>query len=187
MDFYIDIEIFEDPEFSESVLMNALFSKLHRALVEVSQHDIGVSFPAMTNKSLGKRLRIHGNKARLQQLEALPWRKGLSDFTQVTDIIATPETTEHWLVQRVHVQSNPERLRRRAMKRKGLSYEQAVEQIPDSAAKQLSLPFVRIKSQSTGGHQFPLFIKQHAVSVSKPVSVNFSKYGLSATSTVPKF
>ncbi|MBM6551178.1 type I-F CRISPR-associated endoribonuclease Cas6/Csy4 [Marinomonas ostreistagni] len=187
MDYYLDIKILEDPEFTAPILMNALFSKLHRALVEVSNHDIGVSFPDAGKKSLGKRLRLHSTQVKLSELESLPWRKGLGDFTQVSDITEVPKTGEYWLVQRIHVQSNPDRLRRRAMKRHGLSYEQAVEQIPDSAAKALDLPFVRIKSQSTG-EQFPLFIKQTVISEgSQSNEIQFSKYGLSSTTPVPKF
>ncbi|WP_417553024.1 type I-F CRISPR-associated endoribonuclease Cas6/Csy4 [Marinomonas fungiae] len=187
MDYYLDITILEDPEFTKPILMNALFSKLHRALVEVSNGDIGVSFPDATKKSLGKTLRLHGSDNSLGKLETISWRKGLGDFTQVTVITAAPEVNEFWLVQRVHAQSNPDRIRRRAMKRQGLTYEQAVEQIPDSVAEQLDLPFVRIKSQSTGGQQFPLFIKQTTVSKPNHSDTSFSKYGLSSTTPVPKF
>ena len=187
MDHYLDIKILEDPEFAAPILMNALFSKLHRALVEVSNGDIGVSFPEATKKSLGKTLRLHGFESSLTKLEALAWRKGVGDFTQVTGVSAAPEVDEFWLVQRVHAQSNPDRIRRRAMKRQGLTYEQAVEQIPDSVAEQLDLPFVRIKSHSTGGQQFPLFIRQTTVSEPNHSGTSFSKYGLSASTPVPKF
>ncbi|TDR06741.1 type I-F CRISPR-associated endoribonuclease Cas6/Csy4 [Marinomonas communis] len=188
MDHYLDIKILEDPEFTAPILMNALFSKLHRALVEVSNHDIGVSFPDAGKKSLGKILRLHGTQERLSVLESLAWRKGLGDFTLVSDVTEAPQTSEYWLVQRIHVQSNPDRIRRRAMKRHNLTYEQAVEQIPDSVGKELDLPFVRIKSQSTGGQQFPLFIKQTAISeASQPNEIQFSKYGLSSATPVPKF
>jgi len=186
MDYYLDINILEDPEFTKSILMNALFSKLHRALVEVSQHDIGVSFPNATKKSLGDTLRLHGSQSRLEELEALPWRRGLGDFTSVTKVTHIPSTNEFCLVKRVHVQSNVDRLRRRAMKRHDLSYEEAVERIPKEAEKQLALPFVRIKSKSTGDQQFPLFIQQ-TITTSKSEETNFSKYGLSATSTLPWF
>lgn len=53
MDYYLDIKLMEDLEFSAPILMNALFSKLHRALVEVSQGEIGVSFPVLSGKTLG--------------------------------------------------------------------------------------------------------------------------------------
>lgn len=187
MDYYLEITILEDPEFSAPIIMNALFSKLHRALVLVSDHDIGVSFPDAGKKTLGKQLRVHGLKERLLQLEELPWKKGLGDFTQVSEIRPVPETDEFWLVQRVHVQSSAERVRRRAMKRHDLSYEQALEKFPDTAGKQLDLPFVRLKSNSTGGHQFPLFIKQTTTNTNNSSEISFTKYGLSSNTTVPKF
>ncbi|REG83330.1 type I-F CRISPR-associated endoribonuclease Cas6/Csy4 [Marinomonas pollencensis] len=186
MDHYLDITILDDPEFTQPVLMNALFSKLHRALVEVSQNDIGVSFPSATKKSLGDKLRLHGSKPRLEELEALPWRRGLGDFTVVTKIAQVPSTNEFCLVKRVHVKSNADRLRRRAMKRHGISYEESVKRIPQEVEKQLELPFVRIKSKSTGDQQFPLFIQQ-TITTSKGEVANFSKYGLSATSALPWF
>lgn len=186
MDYYLDITILEDPEFTKPILMNALFSKLHRALVEVSQNDIGVSFPNASKKSLGDKLRLHGGQGRLEELEALPWRRGLGDFTLVTKITQIPSTNEFCLVKRVHVKSNADQLRRRAMKRHDLSYEEAVERIPKEAEKQLELPFVRIKSKSTGDQQFRLFIKQ-TFTASKGEAAKFSKYGLSATSTLPWF
>lgn len=186
MDYYLDITILEDPEFTKPILMNALFSKLHRALVEVSQNDIGVSFPRASKKSLGDKLRLHGSQSRLEELETLPWRRGLGDFTSVTKVTKIPSTNEFCLVKRVHVKSNADRLRRRSMKRHDISYEEAVERIPKDAEKQLELPFVRIKSKSTGDQQFPLFIKQ-IITASKDESLNFSKYGLSATSTLPWF
>lgn len=187
MDYYFDIHILEDPEFSSPVLMNALFSKLHRALVCVSKGDIGVSFPLATKKFLGKTLRLHGSQSGLSLLEEKKWRKGLGDFTEVTAINVAPPVREYWLVRRVHAQSNPERIRRRAMKRHGLTYEQAAEQIGDSVAEHLDLPFVRIKSQSTGGQHFPLFIRQSIVKSVDVTKVRFSKYGLSSTTPVPKF
>lgn len=186
MDYYLDITLLEDPEFTKTVLMNALFSKLHRALVEVSQNDIGVSFPSATKKSLGDKLRLHGSQGRLEALEALSWRRGLGDFTVVTKVTQVPSTNEFCLVKRVHVKSNADRLRRRAMKRHDLSYDEAVERIPDEVEKQLALPFVRIKSRSTGDQQFPLFIKQ-TLSDAKKDGANFSKYGLSSISTLPWF
>jgi CRISPR-associated endonuclease Csy4 len=185
MDHYVDIHILEDPEFTAPILMNALFSKLHRALVEVSDHDIGVSFPAASLGSLGKLLRLHGTRERLESLEQLPWRKGLGDFTKVSDISLVPDTHEYWLVKRVHVKSNPDRIRKRAMKRQGITYEQAKENIPDTVSQHVKLPFVRIKSQSTG-EQFPLFIEQQATALCSS-DVSFSKYGLSTTTAVPKF
>lgn len=188
MDYYIDIKLLKDPEFSAPMLMSALFSKLHRVLVNVSENDIGVSFPRFSKDSLGDTLRIHASQSRLAQLETLPWRKGLGDFSQVSGVLPVPDTTECYLVKRVHVQSNVERLRRRAMKRHNLTHEQAVEKIPDTAERQIkNLPFVRITSQSTGGQQFRLYIEQTTVAGHIDERSQFSKYGLSAITSVPKF
>lgn len=188
MDYYIDIKLLQDPEFSEPQLMSALFSKLHRALVEVSQNDLGISFPYFSKKALGNTMRLHGSQVRLTQLEGLPWRRGLGDFTEVTEVLKAPQTDSGYLVKRIHAQSNVERLRRRAIKRQGISHEQAVEQIPDSVEEYIQgLPFVRIKSQSTGGQQFRLYIQQTEVQSHNGDAPRFSKYGLSQVSTVPKF
>lgn len=185
MDYFFEIKIMEDPEFSAPILMSALFSKLHRALVEVSQGEIAVSFPHYKQCSLGKVLRLHGSLAALEKLETLTWRKGLGDYTQVSAILPLPESYQHCLVSRVHAQGNLENVRRRAMKRHSISYEEACTQIPKLEKKQLELPFVQIKSQSTG-ETFRLFIKQTSC-LPTEVDQPFSKYGLSSTTSVPWF
>ncbi|HUH57875.1 MAG TPA: type I-F CRISPR-associated endoribonuclease Cas6/Csy4, partial [Pseudomonadales bacterium] len=37
MEYYLDIHLLPDPEFSEQELMNALFAKFHRAMNNVAQ------------------------------------------------------------------------------------------------------------------------------------------------------
>ena len=39
MNYYWEIRVLPDPEFKETVLMNALFAKLHRALVSCPEAD----------------------------------------------------------------------------------------------------------------------------------------------------
>ena len=57
MDHYIDIRVQPDPEFTASQLLNALFAKLHRALGQVADGKIGISFPQV-GKTLGECLRL---------------------------------------------------------------------------------------------------------------------------------
>ena len=64
MDKYIDITLMPDPEFETQQLMNALFSKLHRAIGEAAPGEIGVSFPK-AGKRLGDQLRLHGTQESL--------------------------------------------------------------------------------------------------------------------------
>ena len=122
MNFYQDIRVLEDPEFSEPMLMAALFAKLHRVLGAQANGAVGVSFPR-AGKMLGDTLRLHGSQDALQALQATPWLKGLRDYTQCSDIQRIPENVMHCTVSRVQVKSSAERLRRRSVKKGWLTEE----------------------------------------------------------------
>jgi len=185
MDHYINIRIRPDPEFPPTILMNALYAKLHRALVDLDSDEIGVSFPEHTVKRLGERLRLHGASDALNQLMDLSWLSGMHDHIELSSITHVPANTKYRCVRRVQAKSSSERLRRRLMRRKGLDAQEARLRIPDSAANYLNLPFVTLNSQSTGQH-FRLFI-QHQELQTEPVWGRFSAYGLSPTATVAWF
>lgn len=187
MDHYLEIRLLPDPEFVPAVLMNALFSKLHRRLAEMKCNTIGISFPDVQQDppSLGNRLRLHGSSHDLENLTALNWLKGMLDHIAIIEPKSVPQNVQYRNVRRVQAKSNPERLRRRMMKRKGVSEQAARQAIPDSVAERLQLPFVTIRSQSTG-QEFRLFIS-HEVVVNKQVEGEFGCYGLSSTATIPWF
>lgn len=186
MDHYLDIHLLPDPEFPAGQLMNALFSKLHRVLVQLNSRSIGVSFPeAGEGAGLGQCLRLHGDLAALNDLLGQSWLTGMRDHVQLGQLLPVPADTRHCRVHRVQVDSSPERLRRRAMKRHGLSEEQARERIPDSATKLLRLPYLSLRSQSTG-QAFRLFIEQ-STPLAEPLAGSFNAYGLSQEATVPWF
>lgn len=187
MDHYIDITLLPDPEFPATTLMNALFSKLHRGLVDHGGRDIGVSFPefAQNTRALGKRLRLHGSKEGLERLMNVRWTQGMHDHVDIAPIRAVPADALHCIVRRVQAKSSPERLRRRLIARKSISAEAAVAVIPDSAAKRLDLPYVEIASRTTS-QRFKLFI-EHLQPTSVPVRGEFGTYGLSANATIPWF
>ncbi len=184
MDHYLDIRVMPDPEFKESVLMNALFAKLHRVLVDVGRGELGVSFPDV-GITLGTRLRLHGSADALTRLMAQNWRKGLRDYTECGDITAVPVQCEFRVVQRVQVKSSPERLRRRSVGKGWLTAHQAQAQIPDSKAKTTRLPYLQMSSISTG-QEFRLFVA-HGPLVTTAVAGVFSDYGLSIQATIPWF
>ena len=188
MDHYLEIKLLPDPEFAPTVLMNALFAKLHRGLVDLRSTRIGVSFPCLKiepkQRSLGDRLRLHGDADDLQQLMALPWLTGMQDHTAVSALTPVPAQAGACMVRRVQAKSSPERLRRRLMRRRGIGEEAARQCIPDALEARLDLPFVTMKSRSTG-QTFRLFINQQAVS--KAIAGGFNHYGLSLTATVPWF
>ena len=187
MNSYLEIRLLPDPEFSPTTLMNALFSKLHRALVTHGGQNIGVSFPEAgeKNPTLGARLRLHGVAADLETLMALGWMAGMRDHANVGEIAPVPAQAKHRVVRRVQAKSNPERDRRRLIARKGLSTEEARQAIPDSAAERLRLPYLVVGSKSTE-QQFRLFV-EHLPVQDMALPGLFSAYGLSPSATVPWF
>jgi CRISPR-associated endonuclease Csy4 len=184
---YIDITLLPDPEFSHAHLLGALVAKLHRALVQLEADDIGISFPhySLRPRSLGDVLRLHGSETALRRLMDQPWLQGMRDHVRLTELRPIPPNATFCLVQRRQFKTNAERLRRRRMRRKGESAEQAAKAIPDSIERTPDLPYVQLRSASTG-QPFCLFIDQ------KPVQVltgkqNFNTYGLSLGAAVPWF
>lgn len=186
MDRYLDVEILPDPEFAPHQLMDALFSKLHRHLAHLQMTGIGVSFPQVDERrpALGRLLRLHGSDAHLAQLMNEPWLNGMRDHIHVKGVADVPSKVEYRQIRRIQSKSSPERIRRRQMRRHGLSEAEARTRIPDNVGKTLNLPFLSVGSQSTG-HRFRLFI-EHKPALG-PVFGTFNAYGLSATATVPWF
>jgi CRISPR-associated endonuclease Csy4 len=201
MDHYVEIRLQPDAEFAPAMLMAALFTKLHKALAAGGHQDIGVSFPqidegdtALTRASrtgahpryaLGQVLRVHGTSHALHKMMATDWLTGMRDHVACGAVLAVPTDSRHRVVSRVQAKSSPERLRRRHMRRHGLTAEQAQERVPDSAAKTLNLPFLTLRSQSTG-QTFRLFIRPGPV-LYTAVPGEFGAYGLSSRATVPWF
>ena len=213
MNHYIDIQLLPDPEFPASVLLNALYAKLHKALVTLGMQSIGVSFPKHSNKHLGDVLRLHGTESDLTALQALPWLGAMRDMVQTSPITPVPATAQQRRVHRVQVQSSPERVKRRLVKRlmagKGglandasckpqiaqmlatqtLRPEEAENRIAEAMNAKFSPlndPYIVMQSQSTGGHRFRLFIRHGPIQIQAHPGL-FNAYGLSTTATVPWF
>jgi CRISPR-associated endonuclease Csy4 len=189
MDHYLEIRLLPDPEFPPAILMNALFAKFHRALVDLESTRIGISFPGMRkepkSRGLGECLRIHGARDDLHKLMDLPWLTGMRDHTLLQGPGPIPDQVSECRVRRVQAKSSAERLRRRLMRRKGLSEEDARRSIPDDRAKRLELPYIALASRSTR-QAFRLFIDQQP-SASQHREGDFNHYGLSGTATLPWF
>lgn len=184
---YIDITLRPDPDFSPAHLLSALVSKLHRALVALKASDIGTSYPRHCSRprTLGDVLRLHGTPDALARLTAEPWLRGMESHVSVSAAAAAPANAPHRVVQRRQFKTNVERLRRRRMRRKGETAEQAAQVIPGSVERQPTLPFVQLRSASSG-HSFALFI-EHGALQDTPQPGEFNSYGLSQQATVPWF
>lgn len=187
MDHYQELRLLPDPEFPPTVLLSALFAKLHRALVDLPDPGSGISFPGYDAKlpGLGSRLRIHGTANVLDALAVRPWLCGMRDHVAIGPIKSSPETDQIVMVRRVQAKSSPARLRRRLVRRHGLSPESALVRQPIRDGERLSLPWLEVRSTSTG-QRFRLFIDQK-VRPGPPVPGRFGPYGLSATATLPWF
>lgn len=184
MDHYLEIRVLPDPEFTEEMLMAALFAKLHRALGARGKGDIGISFPLHTLKP-GGLLRLHGMLSALTELEQVAWRKGLSDYCQCGNITPVPDAPGWRCVSRVQVKSSPQRLLRRSVKKGWLSEAEAQQKLLTMQEEQTDLPWIAMRSLSTG-QSFRLFI-HHGDIVDSAVTGEFSSYGLSQTATIPWF
>lgn len=187
MDYYLEIQLQPDPDFVPDMLMNALFSKLHKALVENPQLTVAVSFPeySLSPRGLGSCLRLHGKQQDLESLQGTTWLTGMRDHVAYQGIQAAPSNAKQVLVKRVQSKSNIERLVRRNAKRKNTSEEEARTNYQAVEPKTLRLPFVNLNSQSSG-QKFSLFIKQSKPQ-ENPQAGEFNRYGLSQTATVPWF
>jgi CRISPR-associated endonuclease Csy4 len=170
------------------MLINALFAKLHRALVALQSREIGVSFPKVDKKRphLGDILRLHGSEAALENLQKKNWLSGMRDHVEVGEITPVPPDSSHCRIRRVQAKSSAERMRRRYRKRHEDVTERDVEGlIPDSVEKRLDLPYLQLKSESTG-QRFRLFL-EHMPPKSHSSSGEFNTYGLSNEATIPWF
>ena len=187
MDHYVDIGVQPDPEFPHHQLMSALYAKLHRALVARNSTRIGVSFPGVDMKAqhLGTRLRLHGDLASLLDLLESDWLASMRDHVTLAQPRRVPEEVKHRAVRRVQAKSNPERLRRRLILRHNFDAQEARQRIPDDVARLVRLPFVQLRSASTG-QTYRMFI-EHGPVQSTAIPGDFNTYGLSQVATIPWF
>lgn len=187
MSHFIDVQISIDPEFTVNQLLAALYAKLHRVLSQQRITTIGVAFPGYNGRAphLGRCLRLFGPADDLLRLMAQNWLTGLRDHVTVSEVTTIPVNITHRTLRRVQAKSSPERLRRRLVRRHSITEKQAYEQIPDTAAERLQLPFIKLKS-SSNGRTFYLYLRL-GEPLPEMIAGSFNAYGLSSDATVPWF
>jgi len=185
MDYYCNITVLPDPEITAPALMNNLFAKLHRALVNigVGEDGLGVSFPAH-GKSLGNVLRLHGSKVKLERLMETAWLKGLRDYCKIEEIAEVPAQVSYRVVKRVQRKSAYNK-RKRSVAKGWLSEPEALAKITDIDETQPPLPYADINSSSTGQHM-RVYIEHLPLSETS-LAGSFNSYGLSSNATIPWF
>jgi len=184
---YIDLTVIPDPETSAPQLLGILYEKLHLLLVRDRIDQIGVSFPhySVIPKTLGNTLRLHGTDTVLEQFQRADWLTGMRDHVRLGTINKAPEDALHRVIRRKQFKTNAERLRRRRMRRKGESEQHVRKIIPDTVETIPHLPYLHIRSRSTG-QSFYLYIAMEPTQAN-PTPGAFNSYGLSTATTVPWF
>ncbi len=183
MDHYINITLKPDAEMPENVLLNKVYTKLHKALFDLNANNIGISFPAF-KVLLGGKIRLHGSAESLDKLQALNWLGGLSGYCVLTNTQKIPADVQHRNISRIQSNMTQAKLNR-LIKRGTIAPEQLREYKAKMFSKGLDNPYLELESGSNG-HKHRRYIQFGALS-SIPVEGQFDNFGLSKTATVPWF
>jgi len=183
MNHYIDILIKPDAEMRENLLLNKVYSKLHKTLFERQASDIGVSFPKYKIK-LGDIIRIHSTDKSLEELQQSNWLGGLKGYCDISSIQVVPEQVKHRTVSRIQTTMSAAKLKR-LIKRGSIKESEAKEYKAKMFQKGLDNPYLELQSVSNG-HTHRRYI-QFGELLNAPISGEFDQFGLSKTATVPWF
>lgn len=157
---YLDLRVLPDPELATPTLLSVLYGRLHAELARARSQTLAVVFPGYDGqaRTLGDRLRIIGTLEDLETLMAQPWLGGLRDQLHIGEPTPVPATAVSRSLRRVQAKSSPGRLRRRQMRRHGLSAAEAALRVPDGIGERLDLPWLAMQSKSTG-QAFRLYLR----------------------------
>lgn len=183
MDRYLDIHILPDPEFKETVLMNAIYSKLHKALYDLHSTTIGVSFPHYSI-TLGDTLRLHGTGKALENLQCLNWIASMSGHCKQSGIQPIPADVMFRTVSRKQTKMSTAKLKR-LVKRGSITEEEAKEYRTKMFTQGLDNPYVELVSGSNG-HKHRRYIELGPL-LNGAVEGDFDQFALSKTATIPWF
>ncbi|MEY8198017.1 MAG: type I-F CRISPR-associated endoribonuclease Cas6/Csy4 [Colwellia sp.] len=183
MNHYIDIVLKPDAEMRENVLMNKVYTKLHKSLCDSNSNDIGISFP-LWKVLFGRVLRLHGAKERLEVFQKADWLGGLAGYCGSADILSAPENIQHRMVSRIQTTMSPAKLER-LIKRGSISESEVKAYKAKMFTKGLDNPYLELESTSNGlkYRRYICFgeLKDQAV------TGDFDSFGLSKVATVPWF
>jgi len=193
---YIQISLLPDEAggVTLSVVCSNVFNLLHQAFVKIKDESglisVGISFPEYNESSttLGKIIRLHGEKEILSRLNLRDFFGGLQDYTHLTGIRKIPEKRIKGFVSycRVRHGHSKAKLIRRHMKRHGVDKVTAEQNYANYTRNNFpELPFVLLYSRSTGYQKYPLYIKQNFIE--GPGKGLFNTLGISPESGVEVF
>ena len=183
MTHYFDIRLLPDTEIPSTVLMNAIYTKLHKVLFDLTSSNIGVSFPKY-KKTLGNGLRIHGEKSVLNDLQGLDWIGGMKGYCQIGDIVPVPTNAKHRTVSRIQTTMSQSKLNR-LLKRGSITEDEAKSYKTKMLTRGLDNPYLELQSGSNG-QRHRRYIEFGPL-LDNPIEGSFDQFGLSKTATIPWF
>ncbi len=183
MDNYIEITLQPDAEMPLNWLLNAVYTKLHKALHDLGSTSIGVSFPQY-KIILGNTLRIHGSHEILDKLMQANWLGGLLGYCKLSNITPVPGGVSHRTISRKQSTMTPSKLRR-LIERGSISDEEVKQYRDKMFSKGLDNPYIELQSTSNG-HRHRRYIEFGEL-LDHQVRGEFDSFGLSKTATVPWF
>ncbi len=183
MEKYIEITLSPDSAMRLNFLLNATYSKLHKALCDLGSTNIGVSFPKY-KVTLGNVLRLHGNQSDLVALQQQNWLGGMAGYCNVSEVLPVPEGVQFRRVSRKQANMTQAKLNR-LLKRESITEDKAKQYRTKMFTKGLDNPYLELQSGSNG-HKHRRYIEFGELQVSS-VAGDFDQFGLSKTATVPWF
>jgi CRISPR-associated endonuclease Csy4 len=183
MDCYIDIQIKPDAEMRENVLLNKVYSKLHKALYSLKSTEIGVSFPKY-KIMLGDVIRIHGSEKKLTELQDTNWLGGLVGYCEVSSTQTIPDNVSYRTLSRKQMNMTEAKLRR-LIKRCSISQEEMKQY--KAKMFQQGIDNVYFELESTSNNQKYRRYIEFGELKETPTTGQFNHFGLSKEATIPCF
>lgn len=184
MNHYIDIKLAPIDGINAPSIMNTIFERFHVYTVK-NNTAIAVSFPEYS-VTLGETLRLHGAKAELEPLVNGAWLRGDADYCFVSEVLEAPNTDSHIIVKRVKKNSLRNKLKR-SVRLGRMTADEMDEILASKPDSDLTLPFLRIRSFSTGQQYHISISQQDAEGVENGQANTFGLSTKESAVAVPKF
>lgn len=183
MNSYIELQLKPDAEMREAELSSKVFTKFHKALVQLKTNQIGISFPKAHLK-LGRVFRIHDEASLLNDFQGLNWLGPLSGYCQQSDILPVPENTQYRVIFEKRSNLSKAKLRR-LIARGSIDKEGEKRYKVKMLSQGFDNPYLDLFSSSTEQVHRKFFAFSEIKD--EPNSGTFNTYGLSNTATIPWF
>ena len=183
MDHYIDIKLIPNKELRENVLLNKVYTLVHKALGRLTSRVIGISFPDH-KFLLGRTLRLHGNEEILNNFQKLNCLNELENNCKISVIKQVPTNAKHRTVSRKQCNMTKAKLNR-LIKRGKISTDDVKAYKAKMFSQGLDHAYLELESASNGcKHRRFIEIGDEQET---PVAGMFDTFGLSKQATVPWF